>query len=167
MKPVAIMSSPGTGRSTLVRETIYNSMYTYCTGCFVEHMGCSFRMDAEVFKEIMERNIQVDIEQCEKEMFPDSDSDRPMSAIPVPGEQVEVEEEDEDSNSLKTEKTVKQSKRVKHKLVPMKPIGEGQKILFYIEDLHLSSYDKFSDNSTAETLRDLIETKTWFSSKKR
>ncbi len=101
-------------------------------------------------------------------MFPDSDSDRPMSAIPVPGEQVEVEEDDdEDSNSFKTEKTVKKSKRVKKQLVPMKPIGEGQKILFYVEDLHLSSYDKFSDNSTAETLRDLIETKTWFSSRKR
>lgn len=60
MKPVAIMSCPGAGRSTLARETIYSAMYTYATGVFIEHIGCSYRMEAEMFKEIIERNIQVD-----------------------------------------------------------------------------------------------------------
>jgi len=40
-------------------------------------------------------------------------------------------------------------------------------ILIYMEDLHLSHFDGFQDNSAAETLRDLIHYKRWFSSKKQ
>ena len=49
----------------------------------------------------------------------------------------------------------------------MKPCGNGSCLLVYIEDVHLTNFDEFQDNSAAETLRDLIEYKRWFSTRKR
>jgi hypothetical protein len=38
----------------------------------------------------------------------------------------------------------------------MRPHIDGVSILVYIEDLHLSNFDSFSDNSAVESIRDLI-----------
>jgi len=38
----------------------------------------------------------------------------------------------------------------------MRPEGPNTHVLFYIEDLHMAQYDKFDDNTTGETIRDLI-----------
>ncbi len=48
----------------------------------------------------------------------------------------------------------------------MRPEGPNTHVLFYIEDLHMAQYDKFDDNTTGETIRDLIQYSEWFSSKK-
>ncbi len=50
--------------------------------------------------------------------------------------------------------------------VKMRPAAEETKILFYIEDVHLTEFDKFKDNCSGETLRELIQYQQWFSSKK-
>ena len=40
-------------------------------------------------------------------------------------------------------------------------------MLVYVEDVHLSHFDQFDDNSAAETLRDLLYYKRWYSTKKQ
>ena len=49
----------------------------------------------------------------------------------------------------------------------MRPTGEHVSLLVYMEDLHLTSFDTFGDNPTAETLRELVARRQWYSSQKK
>ena len=41
-------------------------------------------------------------------------------------------------------------------VVKMRPAADETKVLFYIEDVHLTQFDSFQDNQSGETLRELI-----------
>jgi hypothetical protein len=38
----------------------------------------------------------------------------------------------------------------------MRPAIEGTNVLMYIEDMHMTQFDKFEDSTSAETLRELV-----------
>lgn len=148
MKPIAVMGQAGAGRSTVIRDMCFNNLYLFATGVFIEHVGCSYRMNAEVLKEIFERNVEVAYDQTENEMFDEADSDRPVSdhdakeSVFASGDEDEEGGEDSEKDSIKTDLTGRKEKEVRRTLIPMKPIGRGDnKLLFYIEDLHLCSFD--------------------------
>lgn len=81
-------------------------------------------------------------------MFDEADSDRPVSdhdakeSVFASGDEDEEGGEDSEKDSIKTDLTGRKEKEVRRTLIPMKPIGRGDnKLLFYIEDLHLCSFD--------------------------
>ena len=49
----------------------------------------------------------------------------------------------------------------------MKPHGDNVCLLVYIEDVHLTKFARFNDNSSCETIKDIIAYKQWFAPKKK
>jgi hypothetical protein len=52
-------------------------------------------------------------------------------------------------------------------VVAMKPHGDNVCLLVYVEDVHMTEFDHFKDNSSCETIRDVIAYKQWFVPKKK
>lgn len=45
----------------------------------------------------------------------------------------------------------------------LKPEGDNNKLIVYIEDIHLAKTDKYGDLPGLEVLRDLLTTREWYS----
>ena len=45
----------------------------------------------------------------------------------------------------------------------LKPEGDNNKLIVYLEDLHLAKTDKYGDMPGLEVLRDLLTTREWYS----
>jgi hypothetical protein len=99
----------------------------------------------------------------EKKLLGDSDSERPMSAAASQANN----QHSEDGESSEQEREVKKPVVKKKRSTIVRPFGDSNKLLIYIEDIHMSSYDQFQDNSTVEALRELLTGKIWYSSKKK
>jgi len=57
MKPICVMSEPGAGRSTVVRDMILTQVLAFSTGLVVENITCSHRTNALSLKNALENNL--------------------------------------------------------------------------------------------------------------
>lgn len=133
-------------------------MYSFVNDVFTDHVSCSHRTTNHTFKDFIEHNFKTVKTEEEKKILGDSDSERPMSAL---------ESKDSENGEALDQETKVEKPDPKKKSIIIRPFGDANKLLIYIEDIHMSRFDQFQDNSTVEALRDLLSGKIWYSSRKK
>ena len=112
-----VIGSAGSGRSALLRETLFTNVFDYTKGLITDHITMSAHTDSVVFKENVERLLEWRLDK-------------------------------------------------KTGLRRLRPHLDN-KLIVYVEDLHLSNTDLYGDQSAVETIRDYLTQKAWLSSRKR
>ena len=116
-------------------------MYSFISDVFVDHVSCSHRTNTTSFKNFLEHNFVTVKSEQEKQELGDSDDEKPMT-IPDTYDTQNVKDESDSEKSSEKEKIVEKPAVVKKKRsIVFRPFYEAQKLLIYIEDIHMSSYD--------------------------
>jgi hypothetical protein len=58
MKPCLVVGRNATGKSSLVRDTLFNQIYCFTKDACTEHVPCSYRTNASSLKEFIEHNFK-------------------------------------------------------------------------------------------------------------
>lgn len=112
-----VVGPAGSGRSALLRETLFNHVFNYTQRLITDHVTMSAHTDSQVFKENIERLLEWRVHK--------------------------------DSG-----------------LRRLRPHLDN-KLLCYVEDLHMSWTDPYGDQPAVEAVRDYLTQRAWLSSRKR
>ena len=112
-----VVGPAGSGRSALLRETLFGQVFNYTKQLITDHVTMSAHTDSQVFKENLERLLEW----------------RPNKATGL--------------------------RRLRPHL--------DNKLICYIEDLHMSWTDSCGDQPAVEAVRDYLTQRAWLSSRKR
>jgi len=56
-KPIAVVGDGACGKSSMIKDFIFNQMYLFTSQTFTDHVTCSHYTTSDIFKENIERNL--------------------------------------------------------------------------------------------------------------
>jgi hypothetical protein len=166
-----------------VKQFIYETASRFSTSVLADHLTCNYRTTGVLVKEHIQRHLYTqllqEVSQKKKEpedlaseegepVYSENDTNRPMPSYKTRAN-VAVKSQDSrpPTQSGRLLELMQKRMEEEQELRKMYPKGGHNNLLVYVEDLHMTRFDDFNDNTAAETLRELITNKEWYNNKKQ
>jgi hypothetical protein len=140
-KPVAICGDGACGKTSMIKDFVFNQIFLFTQGTYSDHITCSHYTNSDVLKSNFERNL-VPI----------------MVKLPEP---LQPEVKDPKTATTSSLKPKQEETKI------MKTPGEQTRLIVYLEDLHMTWIDQTGDQPALETIRDFLICKEWYSPNKK
>lgn len=120
LKPVAICGDGACGKTSMIKDFVFNQIFLFTQGTYSDHITCSHYTNSDVLKSNIERNLEPILVKLPEPLEPDVNNPKAIATASS------LKPKIEETNLMKTP-------------------GEQTRLIVYLEDLHMTWIDQTGD----------------------